>query len=505
MSHTTPQAEALLELRDVSLVYRALPVLRNIHWAVHPGQQWACLGPNGAGKTSLARIISRQASHYSGEVLRSSLLEEQGVAYVCFEQAKSLCERDKKLDDSEFRPDASDPGTTAQDLILGGRAPDARFEHWTKRLAMRSFLHRGLRFISTGEMRKTLLVNAILSDPALLILDSPLDGLDRASQQEMRDIIDELLQSSITLLLLCRQLEDIPRGITHVMVLEDGDMLTCETREHVFADAEVQRLMYPPLPPLGELPPAAPRVWELPAGEPLLELRRVTVQYGDLTVLRDVNWRFEKNNHCCISGPNGCGKTTLLSLVTGDNHKAYGQDITLFGIRRGSGESVWEIKQKFGQLDTQLQLNFARGMRVVEVVVSGFFDTVGLYDDWGDTQRKRAEHWLRALGLGDYGREKFDALSFGLQRMVLLARAMVKSPSILLLDEPTLGLDGHHRKLILRAIDHIAAHSDTQIIFVSHSAGETPVCINQFLSFEPGDDGFEVVCRDVAETVSLNA
>ena len=496
MSHTTLTNPALLALRDVSLVYRVLPALRGINWVLQPGKQWACLGPNGSGKTSLARILSQQATHYSGEVLRSPQLEERGVAYVCFEQAKSLCDRDRKLDDSEFRPDANDPGTTAQDLILGGRAPDERFQYWTQRLAMRGFLQRGLRFISTGEMRKTLLVSAILSAPALLILDSPLDGLDRASQREMLDIIDELLQSTTAVLLLCRQLEDIPRAITHVMVLNDGEILACDTRENVFADAQVQRLMYPPLPPLGELPPAAPRQWELPGGAPLLELRKVNVQYGDLVVLRDVNWRFAKGDHCCISGPNGCGKTTLLSLVTGDNHKAYGQDITLFGVRRGSGESVWDIKQKFGQLDTQLQLNFARGMRVVEVVVSGFFDSIGLYDDWGDTQRKRAEHWLRALGLGGYAKEKYDGLSFGLQRMVLLARAMVKSPCILLLDEPTLGLDGHHRRLMLRAIDHIAANSDTQVIFVSHSAGETPACINQFLNFEPRDDGFEVVCRD---------
>jgi molybdate transport system ATP-binding protein len=486
----------LLELHQLNLVYRALPALRDINWAPKPGQQWACLGPNGAGKTSLARVLSSQATHYSGNFARSPLLTEKGVAYVCFEQAKALCDRDRKLDDSEFRADASDPGTTVQSVILGGQQPGERFRQWVERLHIAHILQRGLRFISTGEMRKTLLIRAILNEPALLILDSPLDGLDRASQQDMRKILDELLHSDITVLLLCRQLEDIPAGISHVLVLDRGEIAASGARADIVAAKQVIALMNPPMAELATLPAPAPRPYELPASGPLLELRDVCVSYGELAVLRNVNWTLWRDTHCCVSGPNGCGKTTLLSLVTGDNHKAYGQDITLFGIRRGSGESVWDIKQKYGQLDNQLHLNYVRGMRVVEVVVSGFFDTIGLYDDWGDVQRDTAEHWLAALGLGSNSKESFDALSFGLQRMVLLARAMVKSPIILLLDEPTLGLDGHHRELILRAIDHIAANSDTRVIFVSHSAGEVPACINQHLVFEPREDGFEVVCRE---------
>jgi molybdate transport system ATP-binding protein len=487
--------DAFLRLDSVGFTYRALPVLKGVTWTWLPGEQWCCIGPNGAGKTTLAGLISRQLSHGSGEIMRGRELESGACSYVCFEQQKALCDRDRRLDDSEFRGDASDPGTTVSAAIGAALAgPDGG--NWVSRLGIGHILDRGIRFISTGEMRKTLLLRAILQQPSLLILDSPLDGLDRDSQEAMRDILEQLLQSEVHLLLLSRSLSDIPRGVTHLLVLDKGEVLAAGPKNEVLSRADVSALMAPPPLSLGTLPPPAPRTYQLEPGQPLLELAGVSVSYGDTRVLNGVSWTLRPGQHCNIAGPNGCGKTTLLSLVTGDNHKAYGQDITLFGRRRGSGESVWEIKQKFGQVDTGVHLRHARGMRVLEVVVSGFFDTVGLYDNWGDRQVDIARAWLRALGLGDCDRAPFDTLSFGLQRMVLLARAMVKSPAILVLDEPCLGLDGFHTQTILDAVDHIAANTDTHVVYVSHSAGEMPGCINQWLEFRPRADGFDLVCRE---------
>ena len=486
-------AQPIISMRGVSHAYRALPVLHNLDWQFHAGEQWACLGPNGAGKTTLASILSGQLRWRSGAVEFGRGIRSTG--YVCFEQQKAMCGRDRQRDDSDFRGDAQDPGTTVERAILGQQAPGPQFEYWIGRLGIRHLLRRGIRFISTGEMRKILLLRAIISQPQLLILDNPLDGLDLASQQEMAVILEELLQSELRLLLLCRQLEDLPAGVSHLLVLEDGRKIRAGEREAVLGDARVQALMNPPPLELGELPAAAERPWRLVRGQPLLELQGVKVNYGAIEVFRNLDWVLRPGQHCHISGPNGCGKTTLLSLINGDNHKAYGQNITLFGQRRGTGESVWEIKQKYGLVDTRLQLAHVRGMRVIEVVVSGFFDTIGLYDDWGDQQRQTAGRWLRALGLGEREQQEFDALSFGMQRMVLLARAMVKSPIILILDEPCLGLDSYHRRAVLEAIDHIAEHSDTHILYVSHCAGEVPACINQRLEFVAGETGFQAITR----------
>ncbi len=482
-------ADPLFQLRQVGLSYRAHPVLRGIDWGWEIGDHWAIVAPNGGGKTSLARILNGEQQHFSGAYERGPVLESQGCAYVCFEHGRRLMDRDRKLDCSEYSSDARDSGTTISDLMPARDTDPDSYDRVVEMLNLESLLGRGIRYVSTGEMRKGLLAGAILSHPGLMILDNPMDGLDIATQERFGEVLDLIIEASTATLVLCRDPAEVPATCNKVLALDRGRIVAQGPREEVLASSELKELMgATPL----KLQIPKPREKRRVRQTPTIELHNVSASWGDFCVLRDVNWRFGPNDHALIAGPNGCGKSTLLDLLTGDNHKAFGQEVYLFGSKRGSGESVWDIKSRFGRIDAKMQFAVPAGSSVRDVVVSGFFDSVGLHDRPSDQQRRTAAEWIDALALSEWATDEFQSLSFGLQRVALLARAMVKSPQILLLDEATLSLDRSHREMLLDAVDQVAAAGLCQLLFVSHTVGERPACINQVLQFTPHPDGSTV-------------
>ncbi len=465
-------------------------VFDHFNWQWPAGQHLAILGGNGCGKTTLAGLITNQLQANQGEITYAKSLSPKQICLVSFDQHRQLMEYDRRFDDSETREDAFDRGTTVRNAILQGREEGEEFHQLCQRLGIEHILEQGIRFISTGESRKTLLARALISEPAALILDNPLEGLDKHAQQEMRNLLDELVASPLPLLLLVKDADDIPEALNDVQIMAAGKII----RHCSSAEAKQNQRQRPhfskPL-PLSPLPP-----W--PAETALIELNNVSVNFRGKQVLSNINWRLYSHQHCCISGPNGAGKSTLLGLLYGDNDKAWGQHVTLFGKPRGSGESIWDIKEKFGLLNTSLQLNHLKRIKVIDVVASGLFDSVGLYQNYGDAQRQQLLAWLDALELSPQREQRFDRLSFGEQRMVLLARAMVKSPPILILDEPCIGLDGEQKARLLGAVDHIAAQNQTRILFVSHRSEDIPDCINQYLDLVPTEQGgYTAVVREI--------
>ncbi|MBD2858659.1 ATP-binding cassette domain-containing protein [Spongiibacter sp. KMU-158] len=473
--------EPIVRMHQLRFAHLIDPVLDDFSWEWPAGQHLAILGGNGCGKTTLAGLITDQLRPNRGEIHYANHLSPNEIYLVSFDQHRQLMEHDRRFDDSENRADAFDMGTTVHQAILQDKPEDTRFTELSKRLGIDHILDQGIRFISTGESRKTLLARALLSEPAALILDNPLEGLDKNAQQEMRQLMDELVASPLPLLLLVKDADDIPDALDDVQIMDAGKIIRhCSSAEAKQSQQQRPHFSKP-------LPIKRGDNW--PADQALIELNDVSVNFRGKQVLSNINWQLLPHQHCCISGPNGAGKSTLLGLLCGENDKAWGQQVKLFGKARGSGESIWQIKEKFGLLNTSLQLNHLKRIKVIDVIASGLFDSVGLYNNYGDAQRQQLLAWLDAFDLLHEREQRFDRLSFGQQRMILLARAMVKSPPILILDEPCIGLDGEQKARLLGAVDHIAAQGDTRILFVSHRSEDIPDCINQFLELVPSEAG----------------
>lgn len=478
-------------------------MLKIDHFAIQDGQHWCIFGPNGAGKSLLANLLAGRRIE-SGKYVNyeQNFDVTRDLHIVSFEEQQRLWQRDNRLDISEYSDSAQDQGTLVEELIRAVRTQaeqdDDLLQDLQRKLDLEALFGKGIRFLSTGQIRKVLIVRALYARrsgvPQLLILDDPLESIDKDSRQRITQCLQQSMTDDFCSLQLCRRPQDILPGVTHLAVMERiGDELKIIEQgplaEISAGNGFAKIVNNTPL--IANCLPAKPgdRPENKTSTEPLIRLQNVTASYGDIAVLRDIQWIMQPHHHVLIEGPNGCGKSTLLSLIDGENHKGYGQDVFLFGRRKGSGETVWDIKARFGIVSNELHNKYVKGWRVLDVVVSGFFDSVGLYDDSGAGEIDLAKQWLNTLGIEELQQHYYHEISFGQQRMVLLARAMVKHPEILILDEPCVGLDDYHRKLILQTLDLIASKSDTRIIYVSHVEGEKPDCINQKLSFVESEAG----------------
>jgi molybdate transport system ATP-binding protein len=187
-----------------------------------------------------------------------------------------------------------------------------------------------------------------------------------------------------------------------------------------------------------------------------------------------------------LLGPNGAGKTTLLSLILGDNPQAYANRVRLFGRRRGSGESIWEIKRRIGWVAPELHLTYPRGLSCLDVVCSGFANSVGVYQRPSPVQREAAQRWMERLGVSQYAARAFGELSEGEQRLVLIVRALVRGPELLILDEPCQGLDAKHRDQVLQAVEAIGRRGKASVIYVTHDPQALPTTVSHVLRLDRG-------------------
>ena len=471
----------MMQLDALSVDFDGRFQLHDVTWEIKPGEHWLITGVNGAGKSALAAALGGEGTVLSGT--RSGV--PTATALVSYEKQAELIEAERRKDDADIL-DVISEGTPVAEIIDAASKDDELAQALVDTLGLRPLMERAFRKLSTGETRKVMLIRALTSRPKMLILDEPFDGLDHDSLLWLQDHLSELAQT-VPLVLVLNRFDECPDFITHVAYVDDGRLLHLVRRNDEQGFSELHQLLHlktsdlevPMTDPAGQLPP-------LDSGEPLVRLTGATVRYEANTVFENLDWTIEANQHWQVSGPNGSGKTCLLSLITGDHPQCYVNDIMVFGFQRGTGESIWQIKQYIGYVSTALQWEYRVGTGIRNVIISGFFDSIGLYSKSTDVQKAVADEWLALLGMADRPDEPFNRLSHGEQRLVLIARAMVKHPPLLILDEPCLGLDDMNRQLVLALIERICASNETTVLYVNHRLQDRIAGIDNLLMLGDG-------------------
>ncbi len=428
-----------------------------------PGQAWTLLGTNRSGIDDLFDLVS--GSQIKGRVSERSIPDQPGV--VSFKDQQAVYESELKKDETDFL-DRLDPGTPAREFLENIEEHAALIHA----LGMTESLDKGYRQLSTGQTRKLLLLAPITRGVSCLVIQAPFDGLDPESCKELDMAMGHLFSRGIQILIFVYNQADIPSWITHLGVVADGTLVYQGPVDQVPASCLAQRSRPDFQATVEDFSPADETRSDTREKKALVRLHRCTAGYEGRAVFTDLSLVVDKGGHTLITGPNGTGKSTLLQVITGDHPACYTCDLTLFGIRRGTGESIWDIKQHMGIVSPDLHRNFRVPGSVLACILSGLFDSIGLYNPVTETQKNRAMTWLSRLDMASTASISFRDLSFADQRLVLIARALIKGPKLLILDEPTQGLDTPNRHAVLDFLADVARDGLSTILYVSHREDE---------------------------------
>ncbi|MEP1385475.1 MAG: molybdate ABC transporter ATP-binding protein ModF [Paraglaciecola sp.] len=480
---------SLLSLKNCHLILGEHYHLNIEHLAIESQQHTVILGPNGSGKSALAAGIAGEGQWVSGEPELAS-----DIAWVSVEQQQALIEAEKQKDCADIL-DIIAVATTVQEVLFDGLDIESVDQILLNRVkgmfSLEAMLAKPFRALSTGETRKLLLAKALIVEPELLILDDPWDGLDVKTSEQLNQLLTEL-SSSATILMVLNRVSEVPRFCQQVILMDAGSIgwqaeVSDNLDEQLQHIKQLQHIQQSALALPGKDDDCfAPH--PLDENAPLVRLTNAKVSYGDNIVFSGLNWTVNPQQHFQVTGPNGSGKTCLLNLITGDHPQCYVNDIFVFGFQRGSGESIWEIKQYIGYLSNGFHLDYKVNCSLLHVVLSGYYNSVGLYQKPSTHQLKLAYEWLQVIGLEADKDKPFFELSFGDQRMALIARAMVKHPSLLILDEPCNGLDDINRLKVLALIELLAREGNTTLLYVNHHQEDVITSIQNHLDMTDFSD-----------------
>ena len=473
------------ELIDVEPFVYGLEFKNRINLKVSKGEHLCVVGSNGSGKTKFGEMLCGKVPIRAGKALFSFLPSGSGyvkdkVIKVGFESAYTMADYSNMYYQQRFSSTENEWNSlenkkmpTVKDLLDNLNGESKSF--WIEKLRLEQLFDRTLIMLSSGELRRFLIANILIKKPEIIIFDNPFIGLDFQNRKELNELFKEI---SLTqqMIFLVPDVNEIPEVSKTVLPCKNLEFFDKMSKEEFLADKSFQQFIFED---------------KFSSSGTLLEpyhslnrdfkyaaiLKDISIKYPKRTLFENLNWEIKKGEKWILSGSNGSGKSTLLSLITADNPRSYNMDITLFDRKRGTGESIWDIKKRIGYISSEMHLYFRENQLCKKVVASGFFDTQGLFRECSPQQFEMACRMLAIFGIGGLSEKPFLKISDAEQRIVLLARTMIKNPDLLILDEPLHGLDPINKKRAKYLIDMYAAQEDRTLVFVTHNSENIPSCI----------------------------
>jgi len=490
----------LLTIDHITVRYLSGTLFTNFSFSAYRGHHYALIGESGSGKSALLQTIAGRFNVTGGEVRYhfDDFLQglNTGESYdACRLIAiveprhhfKNLSHTSHFYYQQRYNSSDSEDAATVEEY-LDSITTARQNVYWTveKVVALLKLAHlrdKQLIKLSNGETKRLMLAAALIKNPVLLLLDSPLTGLDVKTRTDFNLIMGEIIESGITVIMATSPYE-IPPAITDVVILKDRAI----TRVIPKADFDPGSIAQAKEDHIdGERLAALLNKSEVKTPyRYIVKMTDVRVKYGDKVILDNVDWEILPGERWALLGPNGAGKSTLLSLVNGDNPQAYANDIVLFDKKRGTGESIWDIKRKTGFVSPELHQYFPMDNSCLQVVESGYYDTLGLFRPSVKSRSEIALRWMKALEIDRYANALIKNIPASAQRLCLLARALIKNPDLLIFDEPCQGLDTHQQQHFKALIDTICKISDVSLIYVTHYQQEIPDSVTKVLRLDGG-------------------
>jgi len=474
-------------------------VFENTSLVMRRHEQWAVVGGNASGKSLFADALCERLPLVGGQlhyhfspppggtqqdaVVRVSFSDrKQGLGDTVVQGRWNSIESEATLLVRNFLAFERVMDINPFELTTGRELARQQFQRRLRRavrlLDLERFMDSHVVSLSNGESQRLQLARALCHPLRLLILDEPFTGLDTAYRAHFRRLLQNLASDSVQVVLITSCKDDLPNSVTHVATLDQCRIVDISpfsssspgSPKSAFSSKRPRKRFASPRSP-NSVPPTPP----------LIELKNVSVRYGTKIILDCVNWRVEPGESWALLGPNGSGKTTLLNLIAGDHPQAYANYVSVFGQSRGEGESVWELKKRIGSVSPELQLHFDESLTCFEAVASGFEDSIGVFRPLSVRELKSTRRWLKYFGLHKQVHLPMAVLSAGVQRLVLLARALVKEPALLILDEPCQGLDAAQTRQFVRTVEQLIRSKAATVIYVTHREEEIPLSITKTL------------------------